>query len=122
MHLLADVHVTLHAAEGRVVESAGFFTVKIDWNNTRNGNVRRFWKLVGLLLNFRIRFALCVVIQTNVAQFLRDIWNNLPLCGGSERALSPSEGLHQIFGVTQSKTFVNGHWVREAVTRVHPAS
>ena len=38
------------------------------------------WELVCLLrVNFRNRFQLCVVIQTNVTQFLDDIPNNLPL-------------------------------------------
>ena len=38
------------------------------------------WELVGLLrVDFRNRFQLCVVIQTNVPQFLDDIPNNLPL-------------------------------------------
>ena len=36
------------------------------------------WELVSLLLvKFSSRFELCVVIQTNVAQFLYDIWNYL---------------------------------------------
>ena len=43
------------------------------------------WELVGLLLvKFRNRFVLCVVIQTNVGQILFDIPSNIPLCDGSE--------------------------------------
>ena len=44
-----------------------------------------------------VRHELCVVVQINVAQFLDDIWNNLPLCGGNERAPSLSEDFHVTF-------------------------
>ena len=43
------------------------------------------WELVGLLpVGIRNRFELCVENTSNVAQFLFDKWDNLPLCGGSE--------------------------------------
>ena len=46
------------------------------------------WELTGLLLvDFRRRFELCVVIHANAAQFLFDITSNLPLCGGSQRRM-----------------------------------
>ena len=44
------------------------------------------WEHVGLLLvKFRSRFKLCVVIQTDVTQLLLDTPSDLPLCGGSQR-------------------------------------
>ena len=55
------------------------------------------------------------------AQFLFDNWNNLPLCGGSERVPTLSEDLDEILcgvtasrakdGVMQSVTFVDGHTI-----------
>ena len=96
------------------------------------------WEHVGLILvHFRSRPELCVVIQTTVAKILYDIPNTLPLCGGSEGVHSGSLGrhvrgwdLHQILcevtaslqtkgGVRQSETFVDGHCVRHTVTRIH---
>ena len=44
----------------------------------------------------RVRRELCVVVQTDVAQFLDGIPNTLPLCGGSEREHSLSDDLHPI--------------------------
>ena len=81
------------------------------------------WELRGLLLvGFRRRLELCVVIQANVAQFLFDIPSNLPLCGGSEGVSLLSENLHEILckitaghakdGVMQSATLADGHCVR----------
>ena len=53
------------------------------------------WELVGLLLvEFRNRFVLCVVIQTNVGQILFDIPSNLPLTGGGEGVHTGSLGRH----------------------------
>ena len=61
----------------------------------RNGNVRRdsddvfVWEHEGLLLvNFRSRFEFCVVVESNVAQFLFDILSNLLLSSGGERVLA----------------------------------
>ena len=43
------------------------------------------WELVGLLpVGIRNRFELCVENTSNVARFLFDNWDNLPLCGVSE--------------------------------------
>ena len=84
------------------------------------------WEHVGrLLVNGRNRFVLCVVTQANEAQFLSDIWNNLRLCGGSERVPSLSEDHRQLLcnitasetkdGEKQSETFVDEHCVRHDV-------
>ena len=76
------------------MDSAGLFTgeSRLEQHFRATGNVRNdsddvsVWENVGLLLvKFRGRFVLCVVIQANVAQFLADITNNLALSGGSER-------------------------------------
>ena len=94
--LLAGVHVTLHVAlERSVVESAGFFA-NDTWMEKHFRSTETFgpikddvsvWELVGLiLLDFRRRFELCVVIGDKKAQFLADIPSNIQLCGGSERA------------------------------------
>ena len=43
------------------------------------------------------------MIHTNATQLLFDIQSNLPVCGGSEREPSLSEGLRQILcGITAS--------------------
>ena len=73
------------------------------------------WELARLLLGGRLE--LCVVVHTNVAQFLGDVPSSLPLCGCSERVPSVSEVLHEILckitashvrdGVMQSATFVD---------------
>ena len=89
---------------------------------------------MGLLLvgTFRSRFELCVVVQGNVAKFLFDITNDLPLCGGRERVSALSQDLHQILckitasqiqtkdGVRQSVTLTDVHCVQHTtVTRIH---
>ena len=99
--------------------------LRLGWNKkidaletiSANRDDASVWELEGLrLVNFRNRFELCVVIQTKVARILYDICDNLPLCGGREKAPSLSEDLHEMItasqakdGVRQSVTFVNGH-------------
>ena len=77
--------------------------------------------------NFRNRFELCVVIQTNVAQllcrlehspslseetgvaqFLHDIQNILPLCGCGEREPSLSAAFHQILRRVEARQTKDG--------------
>ena len=131
--------MALHeAAEGSVVESAGFFNGET-WLEQHFHAMETFSadsdevsvrENVGLLLvGFRRRFELCVVIHANVAQFLFDIPSNHPICGGSEEVSLLNEVLHQILcritasrkkdGMMESKTFVDGHCMRNAATRVH---
>ena len=49
---------------------------------------------VGLTL--AVDLSTVYVIQTNAAQYLFGNWNNLPLCGGSERVHLLGKDLHQI--------------------------
>ena len=60
------------------------------------------WEVVGLfLVNFRSRFEICVVIQTNVAKTLPDTPSNLPLCGGSEGIHTSNLGRHVRGGLVE---------------------
>ena len=61
------------------------------------------------------RFEHCIVIQTNVAQYLFGNWNNLPLCGGSERVHLLSEDLQQILCKITSKWSQRRQFLRHVV-------
>ena len=88
MQLNADVDVTLHdVLERSVEESAGFFArqtwlvpcVSLTETFSADSGDVFVWEHVGLLLvNFRKRFELCVVIYTDVAQLLHDITKQSP--------------------------------------------
>ena len=65
------------------------------WKRPAPTDMMSVWELGGLLLvKFRNRFVLCVVIQTDVGQILFDIPSNLPLFGGSEGVHTSSLGRH----------------------------
>ena len=108
--------------------------VKLGWKNTFTQRKRSAPSMMMfpsgehrslLLVNFRSRFELCVIVQACVAQFLFDIPSNLLLSGGGERESSLSEVLHEILcevtasqtkdGVMWSKTAVDGHCVQHIV-------
>ena len=100
VHFIADVNVALNVALDRsVVEPTGEIWLEQHFRASRN--VRRDsddvsdWEHVGLILvTFRSRLELCVVIKTTVAKILFDIPNTLPLCGGSEGVHTGSQGRH----------------------------
>ena len=45
-----------------------------------SGNLKVF------IMSFFARFELSVVTQINAARLLNDLWDNIPFCGGRERA------------------------------------
>ena len=69
--------------------------MKLGWNNqyidatetfsADRGDVSVSEPIGLILVDFRRRFDLCVVIRADVAQFPTDVPSNFPLCGGSER-------------------------------------
>ena len=157
-YLLKDVNVTLHVVLGRsAVDSGKRLEQHFDATETFSTDSAdvSVWELVSLLVvtvrgRFELdgsddvfvwehaglllvcgcsRFVLCVVLWTHVAQYLFDIWNNLPLCNGSERVPWLSEDLHQLHcnitasetkdGERQSETFVDEHCARHAVRVSH---
>ena len=69
-------------------------------------------------------------VQSDIAKFLLDVTNDFSLSGGGERVTTLGQDLHQVIGqiatsqvqtedgVGQGVTFVDGHGVRDTVTRV----
>ena len=112
VQLLAGVDVTLRETLDRcVVESAGFFTsgnwlenISAQWRmsalsaDSDDVSVREH---VGFILDcFRRQCELCDVIKGNVATFLYDSPNTLPLCALSIRKISTDN--RPLFSVSQT--------------------
>jgi hypothetical protein len=142
IEILADVHVALHdgvvgglmdaaglhAQEGRLEES-----LRAPEPLIANGDDLAVGKLIRLLKGGRGSSSghLLLEVQSNIAQLLLDVPDNLPLSGGGEGVATLGEDLHQVVGqlaasqvqaedgMGQSITLIDGDSVGDTVTRIH---
>merc|ERR1719323_2934294 len=112
---------------------------KLGWNGLRapeplvsNGDDLAVGQLVGLLQRAGGggRGHLLLEVEGDIAEFLLDVPDDLPLGGGGEGVASLGEDLHQVVsevtpsqvkpedGVGESVTLIDGDSVRDTVTRV----
>merc|ERR1712077_142879 len=118
----------LHAKEGRLEESLWAAETLI-----ANGDDLAVGKLIGLLKGGGGSSSghLLLEVKGNIAKFLLDVTDNLPLSGGGERITTLSKDLHQVVGelttsqvqtedgMGESITLIDGDIVGDTITRVH---
>merc|ERR1719290_590694 len=117
-----------HSKEGRLEESLWAAETLI-----ANGDDLAIGKLIGLLEGGGGSSSghLLFKVQSNIAELLLDVSDNLTLSSGGERVATLSEDLHQVVGeLTSSKvktddgvgkgiTFIDGDTVGDTIPRVH---
>merc|ERR1719477_536521 len=142
IEILTDVNIALHdgvvsglmdatgfhSKEGRLEESLWATEPLI--TNGDNLTIRKLIRLLkrgGGCSSGHLLFK----IQSNIAQFLLDVTNNLTLSGGSEGVATLCEDLHQVVGkltpskiktnnsMGQSIAFINRNTMRDTISRVH---
>merc|ERR1719245_991668 len=118
----------LHSQEGRLEESLGAPEPLV-----ANGDDLTVGQLIGLLQGGGGSSSghLLLKVQSDIAELLLDVTDNLTLSSGGERVATLSEDLHEVVGeltasqvktddgVGESITFIDGDTVGDTVTRVH---
>merc|ERR1719486_101967 len=142
IEILPDVNIALHdGVVGGLVDTAGFHSeegrLEEGLGGTEplvaNGDDLAVGKLIGLLEGGGGSSGghLLLEVKGNIAKFLLDVTDNLPLSGGGERITTLSKDLHQVVGelttsqvqtedgMGESITLIDGDIVGDTITRVH---
>merc|ERR1712018_228322 len=140
--ILPDVNIALHdGVVGGLVDTAGFHSeegrLEEGLRGTEpliaNGDDLAIGKLIGLLKGGGGSSSghLLLEVKGNIAKFLLDVTDNLPLGGGGERITTLSKDLHEVVGeltasqvqtkdcMGKSITLIDGDIVGDTISRVH---
>merc|ERR1719440_1280715 len=142
VQVLPDVNITLHdGVVGGLVDATGFHSQEARLEQSlgapeplvTDGDDLTVWKLIGLLQGGGGSSSghFLLEVQSDIAELLLDVPDDLPLSGGGEGVSPLSEDLHQVVGqltasqiqtddgMGKSITFIDGDAVGDTITRVH---
>merc|ERR1711921_26558 len=142
VQVLPDVNIALHdGVEGGLVDTTGLHSQE-GWLEeslrapeplVTDGDDLTIGQLIGLLQGSGSSSSghLLLEVEGDVAEFLLDVPDNLPLGSGGEGVATLSEDLHQVVGeltssqvqtddgVRESVTFIDGDTMGDTVTSIH---
>merc|ERR1712243_367387 len=142
VQILPDVNIALHdGVEGGRVDTTGIHSqegrleesLRAPEPLVTDGDDLNVGQLIGLLQGSGSSSSghLLLEVEGDIAEFLLDVPDNLPLGSGGEGVATLSEDLHQVVGeltssqvktddgVGESITFIDGDTVGDTITRVH---
>merc|ERR1712019_84648 len=142
IEILPDVNIALHdGVVGGLMDTAGFHSkegrLEEGLRGTEpliaNGDDLAIRKLIGLLKGGGGSSGghPLLEVKGNIAKFLLDVTDNLPLSGGGERITTLSKDLHKVVGelttsqvqtedgMGESITLIDGDIVGDTIARVH---
>merc|ERR1711921_33391 len=142
VQVLPDVNIALHdGVEGSLVDATGLHSQERRLEESlrapeplvTDGDDLTVRQLIGLLQRSGSSSSghLLLEVQGDIAEFLLDVPDNLPLGSGGEGVSTLSEDLHQVVGqftssqvqtddgVRESVTLIDGDTVGDTVTSVH---
>merc|ERR1740137_430888 len=142
IQVLPDINITLHdGVVGSLMDTTGLHTKEGRLEQSLRAPEPLITNCDDLTIRKLIRLLqggggsssghLLFEIKSNIAKFLLDVTNNLPLSSGGERVATLSQDLHQVVGeltssqiktdnsVGKSITFIYGYTMGDTITGVH---